>query len=820
MKFITFTLLLLLASIVQGANFSSIASGNWTAPASWTVTSGSDTDGFPDADDDVIIASSHTITLNVTTSYCKSIVINAGATFRGNSNRLGVKGDFTNHGTVVTSLRLYMQLAGATFYSSTVYTAPGDWYIQKNCTIAAGTVINKRNTITIQNTNTQVVNFGNVTLNNSSTTAFNGRISCGGSNKWINKSGSSLTMYANPGGLAAANFICTEATNTVTYAGNAPSVLNTTFYNLNIMAVSTKTLAGNLSILNNFFMNGSMISDGITPAKLSVGGNLTANGAISLNNVNDTLVFNGTSASTQTVSGTGTGTAFNVKINNTGGAGVRFNSIQNVTNDLVMVSGNCNSNSRLYLRSDINASARLAPITNTASISFTGNLMIQKFINDMPGQYYDLSSPTQNGTVADWDNEIFIAGIGAYDGIGGPQGVDGDVFNGTPSMHTYDETSNSFVPVSGSATSLVPGTGYQLLLADDGSATTWFAKTIDNRGIPNYGDIALTGLSYNAGFGDGWHLVGNPYASHIDYAAVTKLRMTDNIYFTDNGNYSDYFATFGTTILPPFQGFYVETTASPLAHSLTFTEACKVDNHTTEFYRKKNIGDIKLMLHSALVPYSHENTINFNQDATLNYDEKYDASYHKFPVPIAPALYMVDNSINKKLIRNVIDSKSDEVTIPLGIFTPKAGVYYIDVAVTNADAYTSIWIENIETGNKYEVGSSVAVVGEELGTNSDFVLRMSKKVKGSSYNLTNAFEDDMMVFTTESALNLKSIKVDNTVKSVEMYDMTGKLVFSQANINITANNVIKLDISSLNNGIYIVNVVKQNGNVINKKIAK
>ncbi len=819
MKFITFTSLFLFAAFAYGADFSSLASGSWTVSTTWTITSGSDLDGYPDADDNVHILSGHTISLNVTTSYCKSMTIDAGGVFKGDSRRLGVKGNFVNNGSVSTSLSLYMQLAGATFSSSTVYNAPGDWYIQKNCTIAAGTVINKRNSITIQNANTQVVNFGSVTLNNSSATATNGKIGCTGSNKWINKAGSSLTLNANTGGLTPANFICTEATNTVTYNGSNPTVLNTTFYNLNIMAVSTKTLAGNLSVLNNFFMNGTMISDGVTPAKLSVGGNLTANGAIGLNSPNDTLVFDGTSASTQTVSGTGQGTCYNIKINNIGGAGVIFNSTYNITNDLVMVSGNCNSNSRLFLLSNASTSARLAPITNTAGVSFSGNAIVQKFINTMPGQYYDLSSPVSNTNVMDWDNEMFISGIGADDGIGGPQGVDGDVFNGAVSMHTYDEPTNSFVPIGGPATSLVPGTGYQLLLADDGSATTWFAKTIDNRGIPNYGDVSLTGLTYNASDGAGWHLVGNPYASHIDYLAVTKLRMTNNIYFTDNGNYSDYVATYGT-ILAPFQGFYVETNTSLAAHSLTFTEACKVDNHTTEFYRTKSARDIKLMVHSALVPYSHENTINFNQEATVNYDENFDASYRKFPLPFAPAVYMIDKTIHKNLIRNVIDSKADEVTIPLGIFTPKAGVYYLDVTVANSDAYTELWIENTKTGNQYEVGSSVAVQGEELGTNSDFVLKMSKKAKTASPAMANALENDVMIFTTENTLNLKSLNNNHSIKSLDIYDMTGKLMFSQLNINVTAQNIAKLDISSLNNGIYIVNTVDDRGKVLNKKIVK
>lgn len=821
MKLFIFTILSLLTPICYAASFSSNATGNWSTASSWTLTSGIDTDGnnWPDGDDDVTILNGHTITLNLTTSFCKTLTIDIGGILRGNSKKLGVKGNFVNNGTVTTTLQLFMQLAGATFSSLNPYTAPGDWYIQRNCTIAAGTVINKRNAINIQNTNTRLINFGSVTLLNASTTALNGRISCTSSNRWINEAGSSLTVNANSVGLTAANFSCAANSNTVTYAGTSPNIIGATYYNLNATSASPKTMLSDITVLNNFFMNGTLASS-VTPVKLQIGGNLTANGAISLNNPGDTLAFIGSTASTQIVSGTGTSAAYNVKINNTGGAGVIFNSIQNVTNDLVMVRGNCNSNSRLTLLSNASATARLAPITNTAVVSFSGSMIIRKFMNDMPGQYYDLSSPTSNSTVADWDNEIFISGIGDYDGIGGPAGVDGDVFNGAGSMNTYDEPSNSFVQVTGSTTPLVPGTGYQLLLADDGSATTWFAKTMDNRGIPNYGDIAITGLSYSAGSGEGWHLVGNPYASHIDYAAVTKLRMTNNIYFTDNGNYSDYVATFGTTILPPFQGFYVETTTSPLTHSISFTEGCKVDNHTTEFYRTKNTSDIKLMVHSSLVPYSHENSINFNQDATINYDENYDASYRKFPVPVAPAIYMIDKTINKNLIRNVIDSKSDEVSIPLGVFTPKAGVYYIDVVVSNADAYTSLWIENSKTGNKYEVGSSVAVVGEELGTNTDFVLKMSKKAKSSNTLISDASQNDIMIFATENTLNLKSLNGNRILQSIEMYDMAGKLVFSQQNINATANEITKLDITTLSNGIYIVNTVDENGKVLNKKIVK
>ena len=57
--------IVLYATPLQAANFSSLISGNWNAAGTWTLTSGSDADGIPDADDNVTIAGNHTITLDI-----------------------------------------------------------------------------------------------------------------------------------------------------------------------------------------------------------------------------------------------------------------------------------------------------------------------------------------------------------------------------------------------------------------------------------------------------------------------------------------------------------------------------------------------------------------------------------------------------------------------------------------------------------------------------------------------------------------------------------------------------------------------------------
>ncbi len=56
--------------------FTSAATGNWNASGSWTLSSGSDADGIPDADDDVTITT-HSITVPVSTTVeCNNLTVN------------------------------------------------------------------------------------------------------------------------------------------------------------------------------------------------------------------------------------------------------------------------------------------------------------------------------------------------------------------------------------------------------------------------------------------------------------------------------------------------------------------------------------------------------------------------------------------------------------------------------------------------------------------------------------------------------------------------------------------------------------------------
>lgn len=81
------------------ATFTSISSGNWDGGLTvWSVT-GFDADNIPDADDEVIISTSHTISVNVNAA-CNTLTLNgtANLNFNTNSRTLNVNGLMTMNG--------------------------------------------------------------------------------------------------------------------------------------------------------------------------------------------------------------------------------------------------------------------------------------------------------------------------------------------------------------------------------------------------------------------------------------------------------------------------------------------------------------------------------------------------------------------------------------------------------------------------------------------------------------------------------------------------------------------------------------------------
>lgn len=855
---------------ITAATFSSVASGTWSAPATWTITSGTDADGIPDADDDVTINAGHNVSLAVQTSF-KTLTIQSSGTLTGNSQTLNGYGNFTNNGSLI-GVFTYVIRAVSTFSSSSVVTNTGNWYVYANFTIAAGTTIIKQNYIYLNGTSV-VTNFGSVRL-------YGGSIGFNNSSSWVNDINSSLEVAANFTGNL--NLICSATGNTVIYNA-CGTVLPKTYYNLILTGGGNKNISADLNVLNNLTIaasggnvlycnnfninlggnwtnsaNTNVMTQGIitfngsgTQVISRPGGQETLNNIVlsgsgtvqlaSTLNVTNLTINSGTfdvgtgsqtvflrgnlinnsslncragtislsGSTSQSISGSSNTQFYNLTLNNN--AGCVINSAQSLTNVLTLTTGNFNSNGNFTLISDATKTARIAP-KGAGTPSFSGSMTIQKFISGRSENWHDLSSPVTSTTIMDWDNEMYMSGIGADDGTPGPAGVDGSA-GGFYSVTSYNESTAAYTNIVGSSTPVVSGTGYEIWLADD--QATWFAKTIDTRGTPTFGDKTIN-LSYSpaAGAYAGVNLVGNPFASSINYASCTKTNVTGNILILDNsGNYNDYGAS---PVIPPHQGFWI--TASGSGASLKVLETAKSTVTATSFYRTVPNFGIKLMFSNPNLPFYNENTINFESNTSKNYDRDFDALYLKSPNKTAPAMFMYADG-NAKLITNAINTNEEDVTIPLGIYTPIEGRYNIEPTVINTGNYNYVWIENIKTGKKFNLDASISFDGKTDETNNDYVLRLSKKAQ-ESFTSQSVLENDVIVFNTESQVNVKAYNTNHQLNKISIFDISGKLLLEQSNLTLEAGNTIQINISSLSEGLYIVNVIDESNHSITKKIIR
>ncbi len=110
-------LLLVLAFTLPAAaqgTFTSAQSGQWNVASTWTLTSGTDADGLPDADDTVTILTGHTVNpYGIGTDGVAALTVEAGGGLleqSGLSIEVLVKGPFVNRGTVAGGL--YVHLGG------------------------------------------------------------------------------------------------------------------------------------------------------------------------------------------------------------------------------------------------------------------------------------------------------------------------------------------------------------------------------------------------------------------------------------------------------------------------------------------------------------------------------------------------------------------------------------------------------------------------------------------------------------------------------------------------------------------------------------
>lgn len=371
----------------------------------------------------------------------------------------------------------------------------------------------------------------------------------------------------------------------------------------------------------------------------------------------------------------------------------------------------------------------------------------------------------------------------------------------------YDNSVPGYVDYLKTATTtLSAGTGYRM-------GTTGLALT----GGLNFHGTIVTGdvnVSITApGVGSPWNLIGNPYASYIDfetfYTANTSQFADDpfNAIYGYDGDASDGWTilnNLSTGLITPGQGFFVKSKTG--GGTVAFTPAMRTIGSTDDFIlgkvKSQNIALAKLNLSNATDTYTTD--IYFVENQTKGLDTGYDAGAYGGSAKGIFTHLVEDNTGVELAIQALAYTDFNNVVVPLGI-------------KSNAGVQISIGLDGIKTS----IPSNIKVYLQDNVTNIWTLLNNSDYTFTPSVALNDtgrffAHFSSSTLSTEESKLNGLQIYATSSTKelfikgqlagstTVNIYDIQGRLVLNKILVQNSNSNAI--DISIIRAGVYIVKV--------------
>ncbi|MEO0037547.1 MAG: hypothetical protein RIQ59_758 [Bacteroidota bacterium] len=408
-------------------------------------------------------------------------------------------------------------------------------------------------------------------------------------------------------------------------------------------------------------------------------------------------------------------------------------------------------------------------------------------------------------------------------------------------FYVYNTATNSYVTTGLSNTSLfTPAKGFAVRAPNNQSATTPAVWTGTFTGVPNNGTKTFT-LATDASNGYHYNLVGNPYPSAIsasDFYSANSSKIGGTLYFyahTLSMNASGVFPT-GTNyatwtllggaaatagdghtsavapngIIQVGQGFIVKATA---AGDVTFTNAMRVANQQNQFMKAATTTaethrmwlnlktDTGVDINQILVGYMDGATQGVDADLDgLSFGNTGSYLYSK-----------IENNNYVIQARSLPFDTTDEV--PLGFNCATAGSY--SISLTNTDglfaASQDVLVRDNLTGTDTSIKTTPYTFTSEAGVfDTRFKLVYQQALGVPSTNFT---ENSVIVYKNTDWFHVTTKGIE--MKDIMVYDISGRLIYSQKDINATTTVLNGL---STTNQVLMLKITSQEGKTVTIKV--
>lgn len=412
-------------------------------------------------------------------------------------------------------------------------------------------------------------------------------------------------------------------------------------------------------------------------------------------------------------------------------------------------------------------------------------------------------------------------GGGKYSFVGSPVNQDIAIkgSNLGTAVYKYNETTNYDIDAGLSrwedalATTLIPGVGYAQA----------FQESLNFTGIPNTGEVKVTGLTNTTGSATntadrGWNLVSNPYPAAIDLSSFLSYNeaIDASIYLWDDhgselgrGDNGDYLVanTIGSVSGPngggfegyigSVQGFFVRLTSDANGDTVVFQESMRVNgnNTSTTFLRKSSEhSHVKLTLKDENGQYE-EILIGYRATATQGIDRLFDA--RKLSISDTRFFSLINDE--EYAIQGVPQNDMNDVKI--GYNTVESGILTIEVADMVTNDHTQLYLVDKYTKTMTPISKDLKYVFSSL---SGYIADRFSIVYDQRNADLSVISDtgDFMTWTSFQVMDKLHIKAEEIMKNakIKVFDLRGNNVLEQS-IKQTKS---QYSIAHLNTGIYVI----------------
>jgi hypothetical protein len=395
------------------------------------------------------------------------------------------------------------------------------------------------------------------------------------------------------------------------YTGTAALSLN----KLSLKGNAQLTVQANMEVFCETQLEaGAKLSIG-NGARLQLDGKLLNDGLItsSADAAAGTLAFSGASA-VQQVTGKGRVLVQNLLLDKPSRTAIlQLEQPLDVLGYVRATMGQLHSNGYLSLKnSGLAKQAFLWPLLNASDAAVVGEVEVEQYLaGSFPApatarNWRLLSAPVYHGSGAtfyhhlyDWKAAMFVTGPG-----GTKNGFDDSPQNGH-TIYTHNQSiigtlSQKYVGIPAMQATVDLGKGIYVFSRGDRLAPDAYTKQIlsapfqspepfliHHRGLLFQGNLVMQLQSRNmAESGDGFNLLGNPYAAAISWAALQKENLSPYVWkFNPLNNAYDVSSDPNTTIKAG-EGFFVKVLNGHNSGSLQFSESAKVTGSTEEEHQQ------------------------------------------------------------------------------------------------------------------------------------------------------------------------------------------------------------------------------------------